>query len=67
MTRFVGRTPEVEGRGIGTDIAFTPPSDARFWRLGAKGDVLDEADLSVADRLLSLKERNREDMILLAC
>jgi len=39
MTGFVGRTPEVAGRGIGRDVAFTPLSDARLWGLGAEGDV----------------------------
>jgi len=67
MTGFIGRTPEVEGKGIGRKVAFTPLSDARAWGLGAKGDVWDEAEWSVVGRLFSLQEQNREGIISLAC
>ena len=66
MARLVGRTPEVAGRAIGRDIAFTPLSDAGLSGLG-KGDVWDEPGRSVVDGLFSLRERKREGISSLAC
>jgi hypothetical protein len=66
MVRLVGRTPKAVGRGIGWDIDFTPLSDAGLSGLGAEGDVWDEPERSVVDRLFSLRGRNRKGIILLA-
>ena len=38
-------------------------SAARIWGLGSKGDIRDEPERSVVDRLLSLQERNMEGIL----
>jgi hypothetical protein len=59
-----GRTPTVVSNGT----AFTPVVDERLSGLGTRGEVgVDELEVSVADCLFVLQERNREGIISLAC